>query len=71
LTAREYWIAETLKYSKFHDGLSGYKTVMGNAYINEYSLLEGIAGIGLSLLSSIDSTQYSSWDSLFLLNLRC
>lgn len=50
--ASEYWVNETLKYSKHPDGLAGYKTATGNSSVTEYSLLEGIAGIGLSILSS-------------------
>ena len=66
--ASEYWVNETLKYSKFPDGLVGYKTAFGNSLFNEYNLLEGIAGIGLSLLASLDRARLSSWDSLFLLS---
>lgn len=68
--AFEYWVKETINYSKFEDGLAGYKTSFGNLFKNEYSLLEGVAGVGLSLLASINSEQYSSWDSLFLLDLN-
>ncbi len=65
--AHDFWVNETLKMSKFKDGLAGYKAINGNEYINDSSLLEGISGIGLMLLSSI-SDNVSNWDECLLLN---
>lgn len=61
-----YWLNETLKMSKFEDGLAGYKTYISETEIkNDYSLLLGISGIGLVLLSEL--TNNFSWQRFFLL----
>ncbi len=63
-----YWINETLKMSTFEDGLAGFKTYrQENGWLNEYGLLEGIAGIGLVLLSHI-SDEEPTWDRCLLLS---
>jgi len=65
-----YWYNETLKMAKFDDGLAGYKTWRANKYggfQNNYSLLEGIAGIGLSLISAVSDIE-PKWDECFLLS---
>ncbi len=49
--AADYWLEKTLNYSCYKDGIGGYKTVIGDRLINDYSLLTGTAGIGLVLLS--------------------
>ena len=56
-----------LKMAKFKDGLAGYKMWNIDNYKNESNLLEGIAGIGLALLSSI-SDEDPSWDECLLLS---
>lgn len=66
----EFWIKETLKMAKFEDGLAGYKTFYGEKYggwKNEYGLLDGIAGIGLALISSVSDSD-SKWDECLLLS---
>lgn len=65
--ARDYWLSITLNYSWHKDGLAGYKTVFGKDFLNDYSLLTGISGIGLVLLSYL-SNDYQDWDKLFLLS---
>jgi len=68
--AADYWFAETLKMAKFEDGLAGYKTWQGEQYggwLNQCGLLEGIAGIGLALLSYSTETE-PSWDESLLLS---
>lgn len=66
--ASDYWFNETLNMSKFEDGLAGFKFFsVGYGFIPNYSLLEGIAGIGLAL------TTYSYniepvWDECLLLS---
>jgi len=68
LTATTYWIEETLRYATFEDGLVGYKTYTKEIDINpDYSLLTGITGIGLVLLSYITQDK-QKWDELFLLS---
>lgn len=69
LKAYDYWINETLKMAKFENGLAGYKANHGidEGWINESGFLEGIAGIGLVLLSSI-SNEAPDWDECLLLS---
>ena len=65
--ASKYWITKTLDFSQFEDGLAGYKTLFKDTWICEYSLLAGISGIGLVLLSYLEnSTQ--DWDEMLLLS---
>ena len=68
--AADYWFAETLKMAKFEDGLAGYKAWQGErtgGWINQSGLLEGIAGIGLALLSYSTETE-PTWDECLLLS---
>jgi lantibiotic modifying enzyme len=65
-----YWIEKTLEMAVFKDGLAGYKTHRNGEksnWINEISLLEGVAGIGLVLLSTI-SPDEPRWDKCLLLS---
>lgn len=67
LDTSDYWISITLKMARFSDGLAGYKTWNGE-YKNDYSLLTGISGIGLMLLSvKADSQSFFKWTELLLL----
>lgn len=65
--ARNYWLIKTLNYSCHDDGLAGYKTVCGKKLIKDYSLLTGISGIGLILISCLTGDK-QDWDSFFLLS---
>ena len=68
--AANYWCAETLKMARFDDGLAGYKTYRTERYGGwqpSSSLLEGIAGIGLGLLSFVMSED-PAWDECILLS---
>jgi len=66
--ATQYWINQTLNYSHFEDGLAGYKTrYSGGEWKLDYSLLMGISGIGLVLLSYLENNQ-QTWDELFLIS---
>jgi hypothetical protein len=66
--AADYWMNETLKMAKFEDGLTGYKTWHGKSgWINSYGLLEGIAGIGLALLTYYYEIE-PTWDECLLLS---
>jgi lantibiotic modifying enzyme len=68
--AADYWCMETLKMATFEDGLAGYKALHSEEYggwqPSEY-LLEGITGIGLSLLSTV-MTDDPAWDECMLLS---
>lgn len=69
-TSSDYWIDETLKMAKFDDGVAGYKTyraISSENYINDYTLLSGVSGIGLCLLSNIYDGA-SAWDECLLLS---
>jgi len=62
-----YWIVQTLNFSRFEDGLVGYKTHVKGDWECDYSLLTGVSGIGLLLLSYLEKDQ-QEWDELFLLS---
>lgn len=67
--AADYWFHKTLEMSKFDDGPAGYKVWHGtdNGYEGELGLLEGIAGIGLAILSYYYGADMS-WDECLLLS---
>ena len=67
--AADYWFNQTIKMSIFADGLAGYKAWYGSekGWINDYSLLEGIAGIGLALMSYYYEIE-PTWDECLLLS---
>lgn len=64
-----YWIVKTLELGNDDDIQVGYKTYsQGNFYPSDNSLLSGLSGIGLSLLSFLNDKSYSTWDTFFLLS---
>jgi len=65
--AYEFWFNKTLNMASFENGLAGFKTWRGSLVENNYTLLTGIAGIGLSLLSLI-SKEDLFWDECLLLS---
>jgi len=66
--AANFWIEQTLEMAYHKDGLAGFKAYHGeNNWIKNYGLLEGIAGIGLALMSHI-SEEDPLWDSCLLLS---
>ena len=65
-----YWYNQTIQMSKFEDGLAGYKTCISNdskKLENCTGFLEGIAGIGLALISSVSDIE-PSWDEFLLIS---
>jgi lantibiotic modifying enzyme len=64
-----YWLEKTLEMAKFDDGLAGFKKWAGNdkQWIACDSLLEGITGIGLCILSALDN-KLLPWDECLLLS---
>ncbi len=68
--ARWYWLEQTLKMAKWEDGLAGYKVWQAErGWQNEDGLLEGVAGIGLTLLGFLtNDVNDLSWDSCLLLS---
>ena len=68
--AADFWFQETLKMAKFSDGLAGFKTWRPEEYggwNNQYDMLEGIAGIGLAMLSYLTETE-PTWNECLLLS---
>jgi lantibiotic biosynthesis protein len=65
-----YWFQQSLKMDGFKDGLVGYKTCrpleLGGLQ-NDYSFIEGIAGIGLAMISAV-SDMNPAWDSVLILS---
>lgn len=68
--ARWYWLNQTLQMATYQDGLAGFKSLQGKqGYQNNYSLLEGIAGIGMVLLGFLtDDIKELNWDRCMLLS---
>ena len=65
-----YWIMETLQMARYEDGAAGYKVHSGdetNTWNSDIYMLDGIAGIGLTLIASI-SDKNPQWDKYFLLS---
>ncbi len=64
-----YWLDQTQKMAVYKDGYAGYKawhTEKYGGWVTEAGLLEGIAGIGLMLISIVSDIE-PKWDrSLFL-----
>ncbi len=67
--ASDYWVDETLKMARHKDGLAGFKTWQNDSrvWINEPGLLEGIAGIGLAMISAVSDIE-PAWDECLLLS---
>jgi lantibiotic biosynthesis protein len=62
------WLAETMRLAEHPDGIAGYKSYMGEeGFQLQSSLLEGVTGIGLALLSAIAPGQ-ANWDTLILVS---
>jgi hypothetical protein len=66
--AYKYWREVTLKMAYHEEGLAGYKFYHGSEeeWKNDYSVLGGIAGVGLSLLSPVNP----DWDEILLLSFK-
>lgn len=66
LDAVHYWVEQTISLEQFNDGLAGYKSMGIKEWYQDYSLLGGIAGIGLTFISYF-SNDSQKWDEMFLL----
>ena len=60
----EYWMGQTLGHACFPDGVAGYRTFYVNDWYNDFSLLTGVSGIGLMMLSYISGER--GWYRLLL-----
>jgi lantibiotic modifying enzyme len=68
--ATNYWLDITAQMGKYPDGLAGFKawhTEEYGGFIKSDSLLEGIAGIGLALLSHL-AEEKTTWDECLMLS---
>jgi lantibiotic modifying enzyme len=67
--ASEYWYKITLEKALFKDGVAGYKHFGGEerGLFNSYGLLDGVSGIGLSLISAVSDIE-PNWDKCLLLS---
>jgi len=65
--AAEYYYRKTIDMAVHPDGLAGYKHLTDDGLVTDYSLLEGISGIGLSLISAVSDIE-PQWDQCLLLS---
>jgi len=67
--AAEYWYIKTKEMARYKDGYAGYKMWQGKneGYAPELSLLEGIAGTGLVMLTFENDIE-PRWDQCFLMS---
>lgn len=63
----QYWYEKTLQHATFIDGLAGYKSFNGEKWVQNYGFLDGVVGIGLSLIAAISEDE-PKWDNCFLLS---
>jgi lantibiotic modifying enzyme len=62
-----FWFNASLQYSTHADGAVGYKAQKTTGLKSELSLLDGIAGIGLTFISAIAPIQ-PRWDKFLMLS---
>lgn len=70
LTSARYWLEQTMNMAKYPDGFAGYRAWRSKKSRHkdkDFALIEGIAGIGLALISAISDIE-PKWDRCFLLN---
>ncbi|AXG68592.1 lanthionine synthetase C-like protein [Kordia sp. SMS9] len=67
--AFEFWIQDGINRGTFEDGYAGYKQWKGvdKSWAAEVSLLEGIAGIGLSILDYLADYD-TNWDECLMIS---
>jgi lantibiotic biosynthesis protein len=68
LLAAEHWLQQTLQMKTWKDGAAGFKFYSEGKYENNYGILEGIAGIGLTLIAALDPDTLPAWDRCLLLS---
>lgn len=67
LKASGYWLQTTLQMNTWDDGPAGFKFYHYPGYINSHGMLEGIAGIGLSLISFAAPEIKPAWGECMLI----
>lgn len=65
--ASDFWIEDTMQRANFDDGQAGFKMWTKDGYINEVNVLNGIAGIGLVLLTHTMETP-GQWEDILLIH---
>jgi lantibiotic modifying enzyme len=68
LLGAEHWLQQTLQMKTWKDGPAGFKFLTDSKYENNYGILEGITGIGLSLIAALDPATTPAWDRCLLLS---
>jgi lantibiotic modifying enzyme len=68
LEGAKRWTEETLRMNHWADGAAGFKYHTHSGDENSFHLLDGIAGIGLSLIAALDEETDPAWDRCFLLS---
>ena len=64
--AENYWFHETLAMGDYTDGLGGFKTWTKDEMLKDCNVLDGAAGIGLALLSTVAEIP-DTWENSLLL----
>ena len=67
--AADYWLAYSLDMGMHKEGYAGYMKWQGGenaGWENEYVLLDGIAGIGLTLISYLNPKQMK-WNECLMM----
>lgn len=67
-TAADRWIVHGLSLGHWSDGAAGFKYAMRDRHVASCTLLQGVAGIGLALISAIAPESESAWDRSLLLS---
>jgi len=65
--AAEFWVIDGLKKANHKDGYAGFKMWALEGWKNELSVLEGIAGIGLAIISYL-SKEDLNWDECLMIS---
>lgn len=65
--ASKFWIKDGVNKANHKSGYAGFKRHTPDGWTNELSLLEGIAGIGLSIISHL-SEEEVNWDECLMIS---
>lgn len=66
-TQSQFWFSQTFEQQKHSDGIARFKTHYSTGDVNCTGLLEGVSGIGLSLIGAISDIE-PKWDKCLLLS---
>jgi lantibiotic modifying enzyme len=68
LNGANQWLRQTLNMADNENKPIGFRYHTPNGYENNYSLLEGLTGIGLALIAVLDTHMIPDWDRCLLLS---